>query len=218
MTKYRPVEGRSIEDVKAGDLISNPNNKYGPDFYEVFGVARGYMWTSCSTIKSGSVDFIDSVKSCGWQIVEPIPEPNSENDANTCLDSGDVEVSCTANHDPSYIGRNLVKSIRNTGRLLREPHEKPIGSIPEPEIETRWEPLWDGQKNRINCRVTRTDGKITAVELVKDDGPDDKGHKPYIRYDPSKWNPKDGGLPPLWARIPPESEEPEWPTVFVKEE
>lgn len=49
--------------------------------------------------------------------------------------------------------------------------------------------------------------RLKTHELVKESAP-------YIVYDPKKWNPKDGGLPPPHARIPPE----DMPYRLVKEE
>lgn len=103
--------------------------------------------------------------------------------------------------------------------------DKIVEPIPEPKIEVSYKPVsffasdefkkpkkamrvlkqWGVEAHPGSCivKLTRTDGKITSVELV-DEKP---AAASYIQYDNTKWNPGDGstkdGLPPLWARIPP---------------
>lgn len=120
MTKYRPVEGRSIEDVKAGDLISCRFNFADP--WTVIGVNSGVVWSRCDADgHRGALDTIEELIKDNNRIVEPIPEPVIEK-ACVHVDEGAVF------NDPSCY------------------------------------------RNVIALRLTRTDGKITAVELVKDEG------------------------------------------------
>lgn len=114
MTKYKPVKGRSIKDVKVEDLICSYGDFTRP--WLVVGVNEGVVWSRRPDSDVGCLETPEDLIKGGTQIVELIPEPK-------------IEV---------------------TSQLI--------------DI---WTTTEANSKESCVVRVTRTDGKITAIELIK---------------------------------------------------
>lgn len=113
MTGYRVVEGRSIEDVKAGEFIALARPRENPA--RVVARDLNCLWIRWPNGEEGVVNSVSLFKDDGYQIVEPIPEPEI---------------------------KEIVRDLRFG-----------IGQYEE----------------FLTCKLTVTDGKITAVELVKEE-------------------------------------------------
>lgn len=123
MTKYRPVEGRSINDVRTGDFVAGTLDEGEPAY--VVSVHHNECWLS-----RDHHGWIESDMS-HWQIVEPIPEPKIEVSYHTYF----VQHGCTDVMEAASI-----------------------------------EDAFDGHGDELAgvIKLTRTDGKITAVELIRE--------------------------------------------------
>lgn len=105
MTKYRPIKGRSIRDVRAEDLIALPNGFV----FEVVAVNRGWVWyrfldsdleeQDGSEELEGSIENVQQLVYGKFCVVELIPELKTKVSYMPFLGAGASTIICRSLDD-----------------------------------------------------------------------------------------------------------------------